>query len=109
MKGALGWRFCSLVWTLATLKSATFRASTMTVAAASEPISGFLPFQRTSSVVKAVLAAPFTRSALMDQYSLGTKAWTSASRSQIRRTATLWTRPADRPRRTFCHSRGEIL
>ena len=32
------------------------------------------------------------------QYSCGTKAWISASRSQIRRSATDWTRPAEASR-----------
>ena len=44
-----------------------------------------------------------------DQYSTGTNAWISRSRSTIRRTATDWTRPAERPRCTFSHSSGERL
>ena len=43
------------------------------------------------------------------QYSSGTKASISFSRSSIRRTATLWTRPADRPRRIFRHRKGLSL
>jgi len=44
--------------------------------------------------------------AVMDQYSAGTKARTSRSRSTTRRRATDWTRPAEMPRRTFSQSRG---
>ena len=35
--------------------------------------------------------------------------WRSRSLSTMRRRATDWTRPADRPRLTFFQSRGEIL
>ena len=45
----------------------------------------------------------------MDQYSWGTKARISSSRSTTRRVATDWTRPADRPRRIFFHSKGGEL
>src|SRR5262249_33855312 len=41
------------------------------------------------------------------QYSSGTKARISRSRSTMMRTATDCTRPADNPRRTFCQSSGE--
>ena len=51
---------------------------------------------------------PLSR-AWSDQYSTGTKAWISRSRSVMRRTATDCTRPAERPRRTFSQSRGESL
>ena len=37
------------------------------------------------------------------QYSRAVKAWISRSRSTTRRTATDWTRPADRPERTLRH------
>src|SRR5574338_385404 len=45
----------------------------------------------------------------MLQYSTGTNASISRSRSTMSRTATDWTRPADRPGCTRFHSRGEIL
>ncbi len=48
-------------------------------------------------------------SAVMLQYSRGTNASISRSRSTISRTATDCTRPAERPPRTFAHSSGEIL
>ena len=47
--------------------------------------------------------------ACSDQYSTDTNAWISRSRSTISRTATDWTRPADRPRWTFSQSSGERL
>jgi hypothetical protein len=46
--------------------------------------------------------------AVIDQYSVFWNAWISRSRSQTMRTATDCTRPADRPRRTFCQSKGLI-
>jgi hypothetical protein len=47
--------------------------------------------------------------AVIDQYSRGTKARISRSRSTISRTATDCTRPAESPPRTLAHSSGEIL
>ena len=47
--------------------------------------------------------------ACSDQYSTGTKASISRSRSTISRTATDCTRPADSPRRTLSHSSGDRL
>ncbi len=44
----------------------------------------------------------------MLQYSTGTNASISRSRSTIRRTATDWTRPADRPGCTRRHRIGEM-
>ena len=49
-----------------------------------------------------------SRLAMIDQYSSGTKAWISRSRSVMTRTATDCTRPADKPRRTFFHKSGLI-
>ena len=49
------------------------------------------------------------RSTSIVQYSFLTKARISRSRSTIRRRATVWTRPAERPRRTLSQSSGEIL
>ncbi len=48
-------------------------------------------------------------SASMFQYSSGLNASISFSLSTIRRTATLCTRPAESPRRTFFHKKGESL
>ena len=50
-----------------------------------------------------------SNSAVSDQYSTGSKARISRSRSQTKRTATDCTRPALRPRRTLFHSSGLIL
>ena len=68
----------------------------------------FLPSAPAASrAVKAVL--PLPNSASMFQYSSGLKASISSSRSRISRTATLCTRPADRPRRTLRHKKGDSL
>ena len=55
------------------------------------------------------LALPTSRASRADtfQYSLGMNAAISRSRSTMRRTATDWTRPAERLRATFFHSNGE--
>jgi hypothetical protein len=47
-----------------------------------------------------------SRQAAMFQYSSGLKAWRSLSRSTMSRSATDWTRPADKPREIFFHKRG---
>ena len=47
------------------------------------------------------------RFATIDQYSVDLNASISRSRSTTSRTATDWTRPADRPRRTLSHSSGD--
>ena len=54
-------------------------------------------------------APALERRAVIDQYSRGTKARISRSRSTINRTATDCTRPAESPPRTFAQSSGEIL
>jgi len=51
-------------------------------------------------------ASPSSRASTV-QYSSAVKARISRSRSQMMRTATDCTRPADRPRRTFFQSSGE--
>ena len=58
---------------------------------------------------KRILSPCCCRSAWTSQYSSGTKAWISRSRSTIRRTATDCTRPAESPRATLAHSRGDTM
>ena len=53
-------------------------------------------------------APPSSRASTV-QYSSGTNAWISRSRSTMMRTATDCTRPADSPRRTFSQSSGADL
>ena len=73
--------------------------------------SGRLTFSPRTSRSVAVNSGGFLpRSrAWSDQYSTGTKAATSRSRSVMSRTATDCTRPADSPRRIFSQSSGESL
>ena len=52
---------------------------------------------------------PASSIAWIVQYSCATNARIASSRSTISRNATVCTRPADSPRRTLFHSRGEIL
>ena len=70
----------------------------------------FLPSAPADS--RAVKAAPLPRGlrlASMFQYSSGLNCSISSSRSRMMRTATLCTRPADRPLRTLCHKKGLSL
>ena len=60
---------------------------------------------RTTSAVN-VVPSGVARSASSVQYSRAVKARISRSRSTTIRTATDWTRPADRPPRTFRDSSG---
>src|SRR3984885_14267099 len=61
------------------------------------------------SLASKIGGCPASSIAWIDQYSTGTNARISNSRSTINRTATVCTRPADSPRRTLSHSKGEIL
>ena len=70
-------------------------------------ISSFLPSSFVALTVNGGGVGPSTVASTV-QYSCGTNALISASRSTTRRTATDCTRPADRPRRTFVHSTGLI-
>ena len=80
----------------------------MARASASEWGRSFFPLS--SEARRAVkLFRPTPRVASTFQYSSGLKASISFSRSSMMRTATLWTRPADRPRRTFRHRKGLSL
>ncbi|MCY1173706.1 hypothetical protein D9M71_424730 [compost metagenome] len=66
------------------------------------------PFSRTTSK-RAFSPFGEPRSACTSQYSSGTKARISFSRSTTSFTATDCTRPADRPRAIFCHSSGDTM
>ncbi len=71
------------------------------------PALQFAYANRASLALNAPAAAVMSASTV--QYSRGLNFSISASRSQIRRSAGLCTRPADRPRRIFFHSSGERL
>ena len=91
-----------------TVYSAPSSPFSMARASASVCGSSFLPLS--SEARRAVkLLCPTPRVASTFQYSSGLKPSISFSRSSIRRTATLWTRPADRPRRTFRQRNGLSL
>ena len=74
-------------------------------AVASSATSSASPSIRTSSAAN-VSPAAVARIASIVQYSRAVKASISRSRSTTRRTATDWTRPADRPPRTLRDSSG---
>jgi hypothetical protein len=113
MNGGGGFLRRSEVSTFETLHVA-FSASSRTCAAADSDSSrgsvpsnlSFRPSKETSFAVKGGGAAP-SRSASTVQYSIGTKASISFSRSQMIRSATVWTRPAESPRQIFFQRRSE--
>ena len=117
VNGAEGLRFFSLVSRLVTFQAAFRIMSRRLWASASAPIRRLVSLLPSWSGRPAIrvsfiqnwggsLAAnlPFST-----QYSTGLKACTSRSRSTIRRTVTLCTRPADRPRRTLSQSTWDTL
>jgi len=108
MNGATGLRLFSRVTTDLTAYSAPVRFATTASAACWFPISGVSSPRLNSRASKlGGFAAP--RFTSMVQYSLLSKARISRSRSTIRRSATVCTRPAESPRRTLSHNSGEIL
>ena len=75
-----------------------------------EPMAIFSPSIRVSPTWNASPPDRRRTSAAIVQYSTAVKAWISRSRSTTRRTATLWTRPAVRPRRILlAHQRAELV
>ncbi len=78
-------------------------------ASASVPICGFVSSTATSSASNSPPFGLDRSLAVIVQYSSGTNAWISRSRSQISRTATDCTRPALSPLRTLRHSSGLSL
>ncbi len=56
-----------------------------------------------------VFSPVFLSWAVIVQYSCGIKFSISFSRSTTKRTATDWTRPAERPLATFFHKKGDNL
>ena len=111
VNGGTGLRLRSLRCTDLTTTGADLRR--FLIASASSPlrISKSLPILRPSTAARrATICGGESASSLdsMLQYSSGLNLRTSCSRSQIKRTATLCTRPADNPRFTFFQRIGLI-
>ena len=113
MKGGGGFFRRSEVSTLPTLHVAFAASSRTRSAAASDSSRGsvpsnlsFCPSNETSFAVKGGGAVAW-RVASTVQYSTGRNASISLSRSQMIRRATVWTRPAERPRQIFFQRRSE--
>ncbi len=100
VNGGAGDRFWVRTPILRTTGRASRRASTCRVAVASSATSRASPSIRTSSAAKVSPLAVASRASIV-QYSRAVNAVISRSRSTTSRTATDWTRPADRPPRTF--------
>ena len=105
VKGGAGLRLRLLFLTDVTVAVWSAIAFWIATASASQVISSLSPFTCVSSAVNSSLVFVLNCPSI-DQYSWGTKACISRSRSQIRRTATDWTRPALNPLQTFFHNRG---
>src|SRR3954462_401303 len=95
MNGAGALRRRSFLSTLATVKGSFFSSSTSGVVTCSDGSSAFSP-SILMSLARNCGGRSAARSASIDQYSTGTKAAISASRSTTRRTATHCTPPAGR-------------
>jgi len=113
MKGGVGWRRRSLRSTLVTVQSApaspASTSSTRAFASRRKLLwSSFWPATSASRAAKGG-GSPASSRASTVQYSSGVKARISRSRSQMMRTATDCTRPAESPRRTLSQSSGESL
>src|SRR2546430_11755797 len=108
MKGAAADCFFSLRVIVWTTKSPFLSADSMGRACCSFTTSAFLPsiFDNLAMKGGGLFASRF---AAKVQYSWGTNALISSSRSTIIFMATDCTRPAERPRRTLSHSSGESL
>src|SRR5262249_46476031 len=104
MKGAAGFRRRSPRVTLFTFHTAPCRPVMTFRVSASDGRLAFSPLTSRSVAVNSGGFFPLSR-ACRDQYSVGTKAWISRSRSVMSRTATDCTRPADRPRRLLGEER----
>ena len=112
MNGGAGNRRRSFRSTETTFHIAPARASTSSFASPAFAIRSCLLSSRSPRILKSLArnggGEPPSSRASSDQYSSGRNASISFSRSQISRTATDCTRPADSPRRTFFQSSGEI-
>ncbi len=108
MKGALGLERVGLSSRAVMARLALRRPAMRSRVSASEVGRKAWPSWRASSK-RTGSPASDTRSAWTSQYSSGTKARISRSRSTIRRTATDCTRPAERPRAILAHSSGESM
>ena len=108
MNGGTGLRRRSRAVTFATLNVAASRSARTVAACSPFTISMFLPWCLTRFAGKTGGCAA-DRCARTDQYSSATNARISRSRSQIMRSATDCTRPADSPRRTLSQRMGLTL
>ncbi len=108
MSGGAGGRVRSFWATSATVKGPLRASSSTAWAASALPTSAFFPPTLARSATKAGGSGP-ARVARSTQYSSGTKARRSFSRSTMSLRATDCTRPAEMPLLTFFHSSGETL
>ncbi len=105
MNGGAGLRFEVLTATARTTGRLARSASAWRRAVSASSITGLWPAIRTSSAAKGVPSGASSVASIV-QYSRATNARISRSRSTTRRTATDWTRPAERPERTFREMSG---
>ena len=107
MNGGAGRRRRCFLCTAVTTKGFPFTAFTTARASFSECSSSFLPSILCSFAPKRFRFA--SSSASIDQYSCGLNSRIACSRSTMILSATVWTRPAERPAFTERHSSGLTL
>ena len=107
MKGGAGFFLRSPRVTERTTKRAPSSRAISARVEASSVSAAFSPSTSRRLAVNSGGSVAFRRACNV-QYSTGTKAWISRSRSTISRTATDCTRPALKPLATFRHRSGEI-
>ena len=107
VKGGEGLRCLSVRFTDFTRKTALSVSRTTASTSSADLSSAFFPFFPWYRAAKGsfFVSSPKSRASSV-QYSSGWKASISRSRSSTIRVATDCTRPAERPRRIFFHSRG---
>ena len=113
MKGGGGFLRRSDVSTRTTFQAAP--ATSLRTRSAASPLArrgsvpsnfSFCPSNAKSRAAKGGGAEAWSCASIV-QYSTGRKASIAVSRSQMIRSATVWTRPAERPRQIFFHRRSE--
>ncbi len=108
VKGAGGWRLTSFFSTAETMKGAPCREATTSAERSPLPIFAFFPSILSSFASKGGGFDSFQQGGEVPVL-LGDERRISASRSQMIRTATDWTRPAERPRFTLSQRIGTDL
>ncbi len=107
VKGGRVWSLFSVLTKELTVKGSS--PSSFAADSASALLPSFTVFPSFMASFRGTLPSPALPFAVISQYSSGTNAPISRSRSTMSSTATDWTRPAERPRPTFFQRSGETM